>query len=175
MKTSGPIPAAQMQHFLDTFLYGPEAFLIDEIVRVDRAVGEIEARLDTRRALPYSDAQRVRPEHPAHVSAAELLMATASLGCLHAWLFHGCHWDRGWTGFGNRIHRADFRSLVRRGPPLTLLSRETRRRVGARRVMLRIEFRFEQEGTLAYQGDQSAIFRLGLPGEAAEPEKAEPG
>ena len=167
---SGPIPAGQMQHFFDTFLYRREAFLLDEVVHVDREAGEIEARLDTARALPFSDAQRIRPEHPAHVSAAELLMATGSLGCLHAWLFHGCHWDRGWTGFGNRIHRADFRGLVRRGPPLVLRSRETRRRVGPRRVVLRFEFRFQQEGALAYVGDQSAMFLLGLPSAAAEPE-----
>ena len=158
---SGPIPPEQMQHFLDTFLYREEAFFVDEIVSVDREACALEARLDTARPLPYSDAQRVRPEHPAHVSAGELLMATGSLGCLHAWLFHGCRWDLGWTGFGNRIHRADFRRLVRRGPALVLHSRETRRRVGARRVMLRLEFRFEQEGELAYWGDQSAMFFLG--------------
>jgi hypothetical protein len=166
----GPVPSAELAHFLDTFLYGPEAFLVDEIVRVDREAGAIEARLDTARPLPYSDAQRVRPEHPAHVSAGELLMATGSLGCLHAWLFHGCRWDEGWTGFGNRIHRADFRGLVRRGPPLVLHSRETRRRVGPRRVVLRFEFRFEQEGALAYLGDQSAMFFRGLPGAEAAPD-----
>jgi len=158
---SGPIPQQEMQRFLDTFLYREEAFLLDEIVSADREAFAMEARLDTARALPYSDAQRVRPEHPAHVSAAELLMATGSLGCLHAFWFHGCRWELGWSGFGNRIHRADFRRLVSRGPPLVLHSRETRRRVGPRRVMLRLEFRFEQDGQLAYWGDQSALFLLG--------------
>ena len=171
---SGPVPAAEMQRFLDTFLYRPEAVLIDEIVRAESASHEIEARLDTTRALPFSDAQRVRPEHPAHVSAAELLMATGSLGCLHAFLFHGCDWERGWTGFGNRIHRADFRGLVQRGPPLELHSRETKRRVGPRRVVLRFEFRFVQEGSLVYLGDQSAMFLRGLPGAAALDDAGEP-
>ena len=160
---SGPIPPDQMERFLDTFLYREEAFLVDEIVRVDRDACALEARLDTVRPLPYSDAQRTSPGHPAHVSAAEILMATGSLGCLHAWLFHGCHWDEGWTGFGNRIHRADFRRLVRRGPPLVLHSRETKRRIGPRRVVLRYEFRFEQEGELVYLGDQSAMFLRALP------------
>jgi hypothetical protein len=167
---SGPVPPAELQRFLDTFLYGPEAFLVDEIVRADREAGAIEARLDTTRPLPYSDAQRVRPEHPAHVSAGELLMATGSLGCLHAFLFHGCRWDEGWTGFGNRVHRADFRGLVRRGPPLVLHSLETRRRIGPRRIVLRFAFRFEQEGALAYAGDQSAMFFLGLPASLPESE-----
>ena len=39
-------------------------------------------------------------------------MLTGTLGCLHAFLFHGCHWDEGWSGFGNRIHRADFKKLA---------------------------------------------------------------
>ena len=64
----------------------------------------------------------------------------------------------------------DFRRLVQRGPALVLHSRETRRRVGPRRVMLRLEFRFEQAGELAYWGDQSAMFFLGP---AAEPGSAD--
>jgi len=158
----GPVPPEQLERFLDSFLYRSEAFLVDEIVSADREAGTLEARLDTTRPLPYSDAQRTSAGHPAHVSAAEILMATGSLGCLHAWLFHGCHWDEGWAGFGNRIHRADFRRLVRRGAPLVLRSRETRRRIGPRRVVLRYEFRFEQDGELAYLGDQSAMFVRGV-------------
>ncbi len=61
-------------------------------------------------------------------------------------------------GFGNRIHRADFRNLARIGPPLELESRETRTRVGARRVVLRFQFLFRQGDTEVYQGDQTAMF-----------------
>jgi hypothetical protein len=85
-------------------------------------------------------------------------MATGSLGCLHAWFFHGCRWDEGWSAFGSRIHRADFRGLVRLGPPLALHSRETRARVGPARVVLRLAFAFHQEDALVYAGDQSAMF-----------------
>jgi hypothetical protein len=92
------------------------------------------------------------------VAGGEIVMATGSLGCLHAWFFHGCRWDEGWAGFGNRIHRADFKSLALVGPPLALHSRETRTRLGPRRVVLRFEFRFEQDGRLVYLGDQSAMF-----------------
>jgi hypothetical protein len=77
---------------------------------------------------------------------------------MHAWFFHGCRWDEGWTGFGNRIHRADFKKLALIGPPLRLESRETRARTGARRVVLRFEFRFWQGDGLVYFGDQSAMF-----------------
>jgi hypothetical protein len=154
----GPCDPAELQRFLDTFLYRREAFLIDEILRLDRESCEISALLDTTRPLPFSGAQRTDQNHPAHVAAAEILMATGGLGCMHAWFFHGCHWDRGWVGFGNRIHRADFKSIARIGPPLRMDSHETRCRAGSRRVVLRYEFRFWQEDTLVYLGDQTAMF-----------------
>ncbi len=155
---SGPLPQEQMDHFLETFLYREPAVLVDEILRADAEAGEIEALLETDRPLPYSDLQRTDAHHPAHVAAGEILTATGSLGCLHAYFFHGCRWDESWAGFGNRIHRADFKRMVRRGPPLHLRSRETRIRKGERRIVIRYEFRFSQEGELAYLGDQTAMF-----------------
>jgi hypothetical protein len=118
----------------------------------------VRAALDTTRPLPFAREQRVHSRHPAHVSAAEMLMATGSLGCLHAWVSHAVRWDEGWAGFGNRVHRADFKSLARLGPPLELFSRETRWRDGPKRVVIRYEFRFEQAGRLVYLGDHSATF-----------------
>jgi len=147
-----------MQRFLDTFLYREKAFLIDEVLELDPEKRYVEARLDTTRPLPFASEQRVDDRHPAHVSGAEILMVTGSLGCLHAWFFHGCRWDEGWAGFGNRVHRADFKSLALIGHPLRLESRETRTRVGPRRVVLRYEFHFWQNDKLVYYGDQSAMF-----------------
>ncbi len=154
----GPFAAEEMRRFLDTFLYEEAAFLIDEVSLLDRDARVIEARLDTTRPLPFSDLQRTHPGHPAHVSAGELIMAAGSLGCMHAWFFHGCRWDEGWSGFGNRIHRADFKQLARRGPPLRLESRETRARISPLRVVLWCEFRFWQEEQLVYASDQAAMF-----------------
>lgn len=158
MRLPDAIDAKDMRRFLDTFLYREEAFLLDEIVAVDREARTLHARTDTRRELPLSRHQRVGPGHPAHVSAADIVMITGNLGCLHAWLFHGCHWDEGWTGFGNRIHRADWKHIARIGPPLELFSSESRTRRGPRRVVIRYDFRFEQEGRVVYVGDQSAMF-----------------
>ena len=159
----GPYQPAEMRHFLATFLYREEAFLIDEVLRLDAEQRVIEARMDTTRPLPFASQQRTDARHPPHVAAGELLMLTGNLGCLHAWFFHGCRWDEGWSGFGNRIHRADFKRLARLGPPLWLESRETRSRVGERRVLLRYEFRFSQRNgrsreELVYLGDQTAMF-----------------
>ena len=86
----GPYDQADMRHFLDTFLFQRDAFLVDEVLRMDPETLTIEARLDTTRDLPLARYQRVDENHPAHVSASELLMATGSLGCMHAWFFHGC-------------------------------------------------------------------------------------
>jgi hypothetical protein len=147
-----------MQRFLDSLLYEEAAFLIDEVTRLDPQERLVEARMDTARPLPYSALQRTSEAHPAHVSASDLLMLTGNLGFLHAWFFHGCRFYEGWVGFGNRIHRADFKALARIGPPLRLSSRESRTRVGPKRVVMRMEFEFFQDTTLVYRGDQSAIF-----------------
>jgi len=159
----GPLDPAEARRFLDTFLYREAAFLVDEIVSLDREAHTIHARLDTSRPLPFAREQRVDQRHPAHVSAGEMLMATGSLGCLHAWIFHAVRWDEGWAGFGNRVHRADFKSLARLGPPLELFSRETQWRDGPKRVVIRYEFRFTQEDRLVYVGDQSAMFFKDVP------------
>ena len=159
IRSRAVVPPAETQHFLDTFLYREEAFLIDEVTGLDAREFEIRALLETSTAnLPFARAQRTSAHHPAHVSGAELLMVTGSLGCLHAWFFHGVRWDEGWSGFGNRVHRADFKRLASMGPPIELLSRETRRRVGEKRIVLRYDFEFRQEGELVYVGDQSAMF-----------------
>jgi hypothetical protein len=150
-----------LQRFLDTFLYTEEAFLVDEITAVDRDGARIDAILDSTRPLPFARCQRVDAHHPAHVSAAELLMVTGALGCLHAWLFHGCRWDEGWAGFGNRVHRADFKRLALIGAPIELSSRETKTRVGPKRIVIRFEFEFRQDGRTVYLGDQSAMFVKG--------------
>lgn len=159
---TNPLPdAAVLERFRESFLYSPQAFLVDRVTHADSEGRTLEAELDTaERSFPYAIHQRTGPNHPAHVAAGDLVMATGSLGCLYAWLFHDVHFDAGWTAFGSRIHRADFKGLARMGPPITLSCRETKARVGPKRIMLRLEFRFVQEEILIYTGDQSAFFLL---------------
>ena len=152
----------ELERFVSTYPYSSEAYLIDEVLRLDAAEREIEARMDTTRALPVARYQVGDPGiHPRHVSGPDLIILTGNLGCLHAYFMHNCRWEEGWVGFGNRIHRADFRSLVTIGPPLRLHSKETKTRKGPKRVVMRYEFRFWQEEKLVYFGDQSAIFVRG--------------
>ncbi len=160
-RSQSALPPEDLQGFLDTFLYAEESVLVDKITRLDREERRIEALLETTRPLPFAASQRVSAIHPAHVSAGELLMVTGSLGCMHAYFFHGCRWSEGWAGFGNRVHRADFKRLARIGPPIELLSWESRTRVGSSRVVIRFGFEFRQEGELVYVGDQSAMFVKG--------------
>jgi len=154
----GPHNPDQMRLFLDTFHYGEEAFLIDEIAKLDARRRAVQAYMDTNRYLPLAQYQRVRPGHPSHVSGSEIIMATANLGCLHAWFFHGCRWDEGWVAFGSRIQRAEFKNLALVGPPLELGSREVKSRIGPNRATIWFEYEFSQEGRLVYFGDQTATF-----------------
>jgi len=155
----GPFGDEALAHFLETFLYTQDAFFVDEVLSADAEARVITARMDTTRHLPIGSCQRVDPKrHPAHVSGPELILLTGNLGCLHAYFFHGCRWDEGWSGFGSRIHRADFRDLTRIGPPLLLRSEETKTRVGPKRAVLRFAYEFTQEGRVVYRGDQSAMF-----------------
>ncbi|MCG8592038.1 MAG: hypothetical protein MJE66_22300 [Proteobacteria bacterium] len=153
----------ELERFSKTFLYREAGILLDTVTRLDRAAKVIEGRLDTNRNLPLAGEQRTSDVHPGHVAGAELLQVTGILGCLHAWFFYGCRWDEGWAGFGNRIHRADFKTLAHLGPPLSLRSEETRARVGPRRLVLRFTFQFEQEGRVVYTGDQTAMFMKDQP------------
>ena len=133
-----------------------------QLLRCNLLVAAHNSVLDTTRSLPVARYQVGDPGiHPRHVSAPDLVLLTGNLGCLHAYFLHSCRWEEGWVGFGNRIHRADFRSLVTIGPPLRLQSKETKAREGPKRVVLRYEFRFWQEERLVYFGDQSAIFVKG--------------
>lgn len=154
----GPYEPEAMRRFVESFTYKEAAFFIDEVRKMDKDEGVVEAVVDTERYLPISAEQRVDPVHPAHVSAGELLMITGCLGSLQAWFFFGCRWDEGWAGFGSRIHRADFKSLARIGPPLDVIAREKVSRLGPRRLVLRATFEFRQEDRLVYVGDQTAMF-----------------
>ncbi|MHC4829427.1 MAG: hypothetical protein ACYTFT_03585 [Planctomycetota bacterium] len=148
-----------LRRFHDGFIYASDAFLIEDAVTLDPETLSIEAVVDTTRNWPIARYQQGDPEiHPRHVSAPDIMILTGNLGCLHAFFFHGCVWTDGWVGFGNRIHRADFKSIATVGPPMRVTSKELRTRVGPERVVLRYLFEFFQNDRLVYRGDQTAQF-----------------
>ena len=65
--------------FLDGYMYTGEAVLVDRVLAIDAAAGTIDAELDTDRPLAYAQLQRITEQHPAHVSAGDLLMATGTV------------------------------------------------------------------------------------------------
>jgi hypothetical protein len=154
--------APEAERFLATLPYDPRVFFVDAVHGIDRAEKRVRAQLDTRRPLPLSDMQRGDPRiHPRHVNGAVLVHVTGVLGMLHAFFLNGLRFDEGWIGFGSRIHRADWKRLVRIGPPLELVSVETKLRASPDRQIARYEFRFSQEGELCYVGDQTATWLRG--------------
>jgi hypothetical protein len=156
---TGPWPAAETKHFLETFFYGPGAFLVDEVTLADPNTGTIEARVDTTRHMPYTAEQRGDPKlHPPHVSGGDMLTITGNLGCLHAYFLHGCRWDEGWVGFGGKLYRADFKNLAHVGPPMICRSTELQKKRLSDRLIIRFGFEFTQNGRLVYVSEQSAIF-----------------
>ena len=48
----GPFDLAEIERFLETFMYHEDVLLVDEVVRMDAEQRSIEALLDTTRRLP---------------------------------------------------------------------------------------------------------------------------
>ena len=139
--------------------YGPAAICIDEVVEVDKEVGIIRARMLTRPDLPLTRDQRVHPvRHPRHVSGGFMVHLTGMLGFMHTYYVLGLRHADGWIGYGGRIYDARFAALAKIGPPLDLELRATKVRQRKNQVFARYTFRFTQQDTLIYQGDQAAMW-----------------
>ena len=149
--------------------YAPEGLFLDHIVSVDReGAGKLVARAPTHEGLPLTSAQRVHPErHPRHVAGGLLVHLTGIAGFAHAYYVLDLRHAEGWIGYGARIHSARFHALATVGPELEIECTGTQLRRGASRCLVRYGFRFTQNGTLVYEGDQTAMFmRVGAATEA---------
>ncbi len=139
--------------------YGPDAICIDELVEVDREAGIVRARMSTRPDLPLTRDQRAHPvRHPRHVSGGLMVHVTGMLGFMHAYYVMGLRHADGWIGYGGRIYDARFAALATMGPPLDLELVATKVRQRENQMFGRYEFRFTQDDTLIYQGDQVAMW-----------------
>lgn len=139
--------------------YGPEALGIDEVVEIDAEAGIVRARMQTRPDLPLTRDQRAHPvRHPRHVSGGFMVHLTGMLGFMHTYYVLGLRHADGWIGYGGRIYSARFAALAKMGAPLDLELRATKVRKRAMQVFARYEFRFTQEDTLIYEGDQAAMW-----------------
>jgi len=145
--------------FLADLPYDPEVLLFDELLEVAPGEGRVKARMPSLPSLPFTRSQRVHPvRHPRHVAGAVLVHATGMLGFIHAYFVLGLRHSEGWVGYGTNIHSAKFRKLVPPGVPIIATCTATKVRSGKSRHVVRYEFRFEHEGDVCYEGDQSAMW-----------------
>jgi hypothetical protein len=64
----------------------------------------------------------------------------------------------GWVGYGARIRAARFHALAPPGDPRRLTCLPLQLRRGDKTVLARYEFKFYQNDTLIYEGDQTALW-----------------
>jgi acyl-CoA thioesterase FadM len=139
--------------------YGPGGLLLDALLEVDRDASRVRVRMPTHDDLPLTREQRVHEvRHPRHVSGGLMVHMTGMVGFVHAYHVLDLRHHEGWIGYGGRIHQAKFRALARPGVPLEITCTATKVRRGASRIVARYDFRFEQAGTLVYEGDQTAMW-----------------
>ncbi|WP_438038580.1 hypothetical protein [Sorangium sp. So ce128] len=151
----GPFDA----EFLADLPYDPSVLFFDELLEMDAEKGLVRCRMPTDRPMPLVDAQRAHPLlHPRHVAGAIMVHATGMLGFVHAYHLLGLRHREGWIGYGTNIHRVVFRKLVQPGAPIEATCVATRSRLGVKRHMIRYSFEFRHEGSVCYEGDQTAVW-----------------
>jgi hypothetical protein len=153
------LPCSFDRDFLDDSPYDPSVLLLDRLLELDPQRSMVRCRMPTWPSDPFTLAQRTHPvRHPAHVSGAAILQATASLGFVHAYYLLGLRHREGWIGYGTHIHRAVFRRLITPGVPVEATCIATRIRPDDDRYAVRYRFDFRAEGRRCYEGDQSAFW-----------------
>lgn len=140
--------------------YLREGFFLDRLIEADSEKRQITCELDTRKPFPLVLEQKHHEVlHPPHLPGAVIIHLTGMVGLAAAQIFLGIRYDQGWSGYGSRIHRGDFKRIVRLGPPLRLECRITDVRRRSNIVIVRYALNFSQEKRLAYRGDQTAVYR----------------
>ena len=139
--------------------YGPGGLLLDAIVTIDAEKSYVAATMPTHEDLPLTREQRAHAVfHPRHVSGGLMVHMTGMVAFAHSYYVLGLRHAEGWIGYGGRIHSAKFKALARPGPSLLLECTAKQMRKTPKQVLARYEFRFTQEGTLVYEGDQTALW-----------------
>jgi hypothetical protein len=145
--------------FVDDCPYGLGGLLLDEILNVDVEQKLLVARMPTSGDLPLTREQKNHPVlHPAHVSGGLMIHMTGMVGFAHAYYVFGLRHAEGWIGYGARIRSARFVALAAPGDPIIIECRATSVRRTPTNILARYDFRFVQNDTLVYEGDQTALW-----------------
>lgn len=152
-------PMALDPDFVADCPYGPGGLLLDEILKVDEKESLVVARMPTDVDLPLTREQRNHPVlHPPHVSGGLMVHMTGMVGFAHAYYVLKLRHADGWIGYGARINSARFHALASPGAPIVIECKATQVRRGSTNVLARYAFRFRQNDTLVYEGDQTALW-----------------
>jgi len=153
-------PVVIDETFLKGLPYMPEGFFIDRVLEADPTKRQITCEVDTTKPFPLVREQKHHEVlHPPHLPGAVIIHLTGMVGLAAAQVFLGIRFDQGWSGYGSRIHRGDFKRIVKLGPPLRLECTITDVRKRQKMVIVRYALHFYQEKLLAYKGDQTAVYR----------------
>lgn len=139
-------------------LYAPEAWFVHDLLTLDRQAGRVVALVDTTRLGALVDAQRTWPGHEKHFPGAIAVQVTGTLGQLHATYIMGLRATEGWFGFGTHVKKARFPSMGRIGPPVQAALQCNRSRQLRGVWFVDYAFRYEQEGRVIYESEQTAAW-----------------
>lgn len=147
------------EEILNNFPYKPEGFFLDRLLEVDEGNRRMVWEMSTDKEFPLVDTQRNHEViHPPHLPGGIILHLTGIVGLVAARYFLDVRFDEGWSGYGCRIHKAEFKRLVKLGPPMILEGRITDDKRRGDMVIVRYNFRFTQEDFPVYLGDQTAVY-----------------
>ncbi|MGH7283415.1 MAG: hypothetical protein ACRELY_17950 [Polyangiaceae bacterium] len=155
--------------FVADCIYAPGGLLLDEIHSIDAENHRVVASMPTSEDLPLTREQRVHPVmHPRHIAGGLMVHMTGMVAFVHSYYVLGLRSKDGWVGYGAKINSARFKALATPGERLMMECTAKQLRQTPTSVFARYEFRFSQNDTVVYEGDQSAFFSK------IDPSKIEP-
>ena len=140
--------------------YLPEGLFVDDVIEIDRqGHGRIVLNVPPRDDFPLTVAQRVHPtRHPCHIAGGVIIHLTGIAGFAHGYFLHDIRHSDGWTGYGARIRSARYHNLATPAEAMRIECTATQFKRGAKRILGRYDFRFTQNDSLIYEGDQTAMY-----------------
>lgn len=144
-------------------LYDPAHWYVHDVLELDADAHRVVGLVDTARLGALVEAQRPWPGHERHLPGAIAMQITGTLGNLHAVCVMGLRASEGWVGFGTHVRDARFRKAGLIGPPIRAAAEAHRRRQLRGTWFLDYRFRYEQEGEVVFESEQTAVWTRRLP------------
>jgi hypothetical protein len=147
------------EDFEQESLYAPSHWYVHDVLEIDPEARRVVGLIDTTRLGELVTAQRPWPGHEPHLPGAIAIQVTGTLGNLHAVYVLGLRPTQGWVGYGTHVNRARFWRMGLIGPPILAIATAQRARQMRGTWFVEYSFRFEQQGEVVYESEQSAAWR----------------